>query len=316
MNFLQSFLFNGYLMSSELCIKDIAQERAAFTDVTKAFIFSALYRRFDCETFDLLTNQEIVSRWNRQHPRLLLTYERRNNGKINQLLAPRKNSIDKSQKRVIEHAISQLTDATLYNENPEMVHAIATNFLVNCSSATKLLFYLFNHNKHPLMLNQLSTLLAQYLRKIRIADYFSMLLIELTLQVSMQHGQTWMLDNTPASYGPNSLDNVSTYVIWSFSQRQNIPKERVQLRVALSNKKSEFHNLHTRLTQDTDEVLRHANIQEYYLSNDDPAKDRKLGLTYLSYVENECKNLNLHFESFISTIPDLQQALYNVSLLI
>lgn len=320
MNFLQSFLFNGYLMSSELCIKDIAQDRAAFTDVAKAFIFAALYRRFDCEAFDLLTKHEVVSLWNKNHSRFLITYDRRNNEKIAQLIASRKNLIAESQKQLIENMLLHLKRFdTMYDENPKLIRNMAARFLINCSSATKMMLYLFKHDKQSVVLDKFAEVLAKYIQKTRIADYFSMLLIELTLQVSMQQQKNLVsteLNEVTMLPDIDTQDTSATYVIWNFSQRQNIPKERVQLRVALSNKKSEYHNLHSRLTQDVDEVLSHANIQEYYLSSNDPEKDAKLGLSYLYYVENECKRLNLHFESFISTIPMLQQALYNVSLLI
>ncbi len=320
MNFLQSFLFNGYLISNEICITDIAQERAAFMDIAKGFVYAALYRRFDCASFDMLDQFGIVSLWNRKNSRFLITYERRNQQKVASWLANKKNYINTMQNAVSDEAINYLKTLGPLKESEGFLKQITRKFLVNCSPVTKLLIYLMKHNNQLQVYKEFGKLLTSYIQKASIADYFSMLLVELILQVSMH--ETNLLHT-----GENNIEELlnshntqkkapKTYVIWNFNTRQNIPRERVLLRIAFSNKKSEYHNLHSRLTSDTDEVLRHTNIQEYYLSSSDPEKEAKLGLSYLFYVEQECKRLKLHFESFVSSIPDLEQTLYNVSLLI
>jgi|GEM_PF-6670453 len=313
LRFLQSFIINGNLLSAELKLSDITKHRQSFTDLIKGFTYGVFYRKFSSESFELLRTLGLVAEWNRTYPKLSIT-KQHVFPQVNKILTMYKKHILEKHSSFLHKVQLAIKSSRIFpKEEYAKLSSTVQNLIKAAGPQFLILAFLTKSSSSDKAQNAIIRLILQSLRRTStIPDYLSMLLIELCLYVG---GYLHIAENIvlPGITKNNTND---TIIIWNFNKKSSlIRSDRIQMKISISNKYSEYHNLKSQIVKTSQEIAKHSSIQEYYLTKgNDVMRERTLGLSYLSFVADMCSKQNIQFDSLINTIEKINQTLFSVVL--
>ncbi|KGE71558.1 hypothetical protein [Spirochaeta lutea] len=306
---LQRMAVLGYINRIEHPVSNIAYERANLIDLTKLLGYGMLYRQFDSRVWDILLNSDLTNAWNRQYPKLAISFgvDTRKLG-LTPVLQANESAIT-AFKQTILRAMQGLImqNGKLLEEEKRKQMFLAIRFINMVDPFVWLLLTVFN--QHPSarnLLGEIQQLLVSYLTKTEAPEYLALMLIELVLIVG----------NIQASgiEGEEVMGHESVFLSYEISSRKREQGERTRLRITLAQQQSDFEML-----RDEVESKKHINLREKSLdaffersSTNDAVSNREIGMYYLSYLKDACRRMNISFESFVNVIPGSNQTMMNL----
>lgn len=302
--FLQKMILEQYISTVEITIAQILSSRKDLLDLTKLISYTMLYSQFDIETWQKICNSEIVRQWNRTHPKYPIDYMTKGNPPlITRAIHGRKNEIG-----IIRNFLTQQTLADLRKSpkplDEDLLEFITEKFLSHIRSFSWLLLTTqkYNPSSFPL-LKEIVELLKDSVRRSYICEYIALLVLEL---VSFLNSNPYRKKKKQqiSMADPSSVETQEEgiSVLWQIRPRRNIPDDRMKLSILVCDQITASWEIGAKISSRANVEVTQKTLKEFYDSKDSSEGDFfSLGLYYVSFLKEACKELGISFNAFVTS---------------
>jgi hypothetical protein len=182
------------------------------------------------------------------------------------------------------------------------------------------------------LLKDVRTSLAEYMEKSKIAEYVSLMVMELAMNAENSNLKReakaifkGAVDMNAVLFDPNirrqvleSLERRGelVYLSWKIGSRNASIGTQGRLQITLFSKESEYRNVKEAFDEKKNADLRKKSLMDFYKELPGGEANSELGLYYLSYVSEACEKVNIKFESLVNQLPGSDVAVITLSLLL
>jgi hypothetical protein len=325
---LQRLVYAGYVSRIELTRTDFLSKRIEIMDVAKLIVYAILYKKFGMTLGKELTDSALVSLWNRKHPRQALNEtsligDHQGGSGTEEF----RDLIQMSARRSVSDLMME--DGSFSPEEEKIAVLKAENFL---ESLNPLLWALLVKQKEgrprSVVCNEIEMVLKVFLRKTLIADYLSLLIMELAA-----YAETSLIRRVLADDPDSRIDfamvvhnerlrrellkrlekaNRGATLAWRLqSERFTIGKD-TSTHIILYNRELNRNTIRKEIEDSTAAGVGGIDLADFY-HREENEPTGKLGLSYLSYLREACSTLGVRFNSHVNYIADLDLTLINLT---
>ena len=318
---IQSMLLLDYISKIEISMPEFVSSRQEVMDLSKLVVYSLLYKQFDRDIYAALIQCTCVREHNRKHPANLIDEKTRIAEK--QLRAVLSNPkmdavIQEKRKEILEPVWKEIQENKDYSiEEKNIYMLMSEKFMNRMSLMNWYIITLFQKDDNfTQMISQIRNLLAQYMEKSKVAEYISVMVMELALNSEntnirkeakrmypdVDDLDALVLDPEVRSKIVKALEAKHSLVFlsWKLGGGSSSIGKQGRLQITLYNKNDDFQeikdDIETKMTADT----KKRTLIDFYRELPEGQEGTDLGLYYLSYLDDACKKVNVKFESLVN----------------
>ena len=313
-NSLQHMIRIGYFSSLETSHVEFTTVRSDLMDLSKLAIFGFLYRRFDKEIFDLLIDSPLVKVWNRLNPgRVIDERTKVSDSNLKSILMKNSDLLKSIRKSITAPVVKTImfNNSLLADEKNVMIF-LSDRFLDNVRSFVWFILMEFSPDKkYEALIGKIRERLELYIRRSAIADYLTLLLIELMISAETLNMQNFAKRNkilgisareilhNPAKRKTllEAMKTASTNLVigWRFGNPRTISiRSDDKLQLVIYGSKADYDDFKEKFSEGM-ESQSSVSLQEFYHSTS--VGNPELGLQYQGYLREACSEVGLHFTS-------------------
>jgi hypothetical protein len=180
------------------------------------------------------------------------------------------------------------------------------------------------------ILSSIRSVLNEYMEKTKIAEYTSLMLMELALSSEnanmkkeakiMYRG---MEDNEMLIYDPEVRQKIIAeltrkhelvFISWKLGGGSTSIGKQGRLQITLYNKDDEFQEVKENIETKKSANLDKKSLIDFYRELPEGQEGTDLGLYYLSYLDEACKKVNVKFESLVNQYSSSDLTVINLIL--
>jgi hypothetical protein len=330
---LKAMLKLGYISRMEISHPDLLSMRSEIIEITKFLCQSLLFFRFDKELLDYVLKTSAVKQWNRANPTHQI------NGASTLKLPPMGNEPQKIEQEfrliknfILEPLFKQIDHSrNIEKEDKAERKDLCLKYVENVHHNTwSLIAFAYSKNREKEFLLSISEMLDNFIKKSPISEYLSLMLVELIAYIENLN----MLQFIAARYEKNitvgqllknpalrlrligemEKEEEQTYLIWGVGYNPNTPAAKHKLNVSIFNKGFGYSKVFDEVARKTAGNIEEANLHDFLQGSQSDQFNTELGLNYLSYLKDACKDLGIYFVSSIHKLAKQDLALVNCHL--
>ncbi len=301
----QTMILLDYVKNIEICMPEFVSKRQEVMDLSKVVVYSLMYKQFNHELFSRLVNCECVRKYNRSNPTQILDEQTQISEKELQRLMPNRASvIKKAKKLILDPVWKEIMANKNYSPEERNLYLLMTEkFLDRMSSISWFIVTRFAKDEgFPQIERELRTKLMEYMEKSQLAEYISLMVMELALSnenANLRKKAASMLNGVVENYDellrdPKERIRIINQLVGGNSTAS--VGNRGKLEITLYNKAGEFEEVKASVESAIVAGSKRKTLVDFY--SDDA--DQNLGLSYLSYVDEACKKVGVRFESMVN----------------
>lgn len=314
---IQSMLLLDYISKIEISMPEFVSSRQEVMDLSKIVVFSLLYKQFDRDIYMSIIQCDCVRKHNRANPAHLIDEKTKMSEKqLRSILVNKDAIIGQVRKEILDPVWNSIRENKEYSIEEKNVYMLMTEKFMNRMSLMNWYIITLFHKSEGFaeMISSIRNLLAQYMEKSRVAEYISVMVMELALNNENTNIRKEAKGLYPAVDDINSLvvdpevrskivkelqrKRVLVSVSWKLGGGSTSIGKQGRLQITLYNKDDEFQevkeNIEMKATADTNKKT----LIDFYRDVPDGGTD--LGLYYLSYLDDACKKVDVKFESLVN----------------
>ncbi len=314
---IQSMLLLDYISKIEISMPEFVSSRQEVMDLSKIVVFSLLYKQFDRDIYMSIIQCDCVRKHNRANPAHLIDEKTKMSEKqLRSILVNKDTIIGQVRKEILDPVWNSIRENKEYSIEEKNVYMLMTEKFMNRMSLMNWYIITLFHKSDGFaeMISSIRNLLAQYMEKSRVAEYISVMVMELALNNENTNIRKEAKNLYPAVDDINSLvvdpearskivkelqrKRVLVSVSWKLGGGSTSIGKQGRLQITLYNKDDEFQevkeNIEMKATADTNKKT----LIDFYRDVPDGGTD--LGLYYLSYLDDACKKVDVKFESLVN----------------
>ena len=314
---IQSMLLLDYISKIKISMPEFVSSRQEVMDLSKIVVFSLLYKQFDRDIYASIIQCECVRKHNRANPSHLIDEKTKMSEKqLRSILVSKDQIIGQVRKDILDPVWTSIRENKEYSIEEKNIYMLMTEKFMNRMSLMNWYIITLFHKSENFneMINTIRNLLGQYMEKSRVAEYISVMVMELALNNENTNIRKEAKNLYPAVDDVNSLivdpdarskivkelqrKRVLVSVSWKLGGGSTSIGKQGRLQITLYNKDDEFQevkeNIETKATADTNKKT----LIDFYRDVPDGGTD--LGLYYLSYLDDACKKVDVKFESLVN----------------
>jgi len=288
-------------------------------DLSKLTIFGFLYKRFDKEVFDILVNSSLVRAWNRFNPNRVIDEKTRISDRVLRSVMSKNYILLKSIRKSITTPLIKTVmsnTSSLADEKNVMIF-LGDKFLDNTRPLIWFILMKFSHEKEcETLIRQISERLELYIRRSTIADYLTLLLVEMILIAEVLNMQKFSKRDKTFGISTEEIQHdairrnalleamkvakVNLVIGWRFgnSSTTSINSDD-KLQIVVYNSEANYLDFKEKFSEGM-EIKNGVSLQEFY--NDASIGNPELGLQYQGYLREECSKVGLRFTSKVGMV--------------
>ncbi len=316
---LQNMILVDYVSKLEISMSEFVSRRQEIMDLSKVIVYSILYKQFDREIFAALIQCDCVRRYNRANPGHLIDERTKIPEKqLRTTLDMKDNVIQAARQTILEPVWKSIMSNKDYTPEEKNIYLLMTEKFLNRLSLMNwyIITKFFKADGFAQILSVIRQHLASYMDKSKVAEYISVMVMELALNSE----NTNMRKEAKSLY--QGIDNADT-LIYDPEIRSKIIQELVRkhevvflqwkigggstsigkqgsLNITLYNKDDEFQEVKENIENKMSANLNKKSLIDFYRQMPDGQEGTDLGLYYLSYLDDACKKVNVKFESLVN----------------
>lgn len=316
---IQRLILENYISKIEIAQTELVSLRQEIMDLSKVIVFSLLYRHYDMFIFNQILASPVIKKWNRLNPvniidekthinqRYLATVLQENDDliyKIKQdILAPVSNFINKEDIPAADKNIKLFLSEKFLNTLRPFIWFIITKFKSGPDFDT--------------MIRTIRTSLTEYIDKSKIAEYISLVLMELILSAenmnmrnaaqrlfpSMENPQEALLDPKVRQLLVAELkrNNEKVFVSWKLGGGSTTSiGTQGKMQISLYNKADSSEDIQANMNDMKKADINKNSLIDFYRQLPEGADACSLGMYYISYLIEQCESRNIRFESNVN----------------
>lgn len=316
---IQNMLLLDYVSKIEISMSEFVSKRQEVMDLSKLIVYSILYKQFDREIFQAFISSDCVRKHNRQNPAQLID-EKTNMAemKLRQILSTKNGLIEQTRKAILAPIWKAIMSNKDYTPEEKNVYLLTSEKFMNRLGLLNwyIITKFSNDENFSEMLSSIRSLLSRYMDKSKIAEYISVMVMELALNnenanirkeaQQMYSGRddinVLVLDPDVRRKIVRELESKheQVFLSWKIGGGSSAIGKQGRLHITLYNKDDEFQevkeNIETKAQADTNK----RSLVDFYRELPDGQEGTDLGMYYLSYLDDACKKVNVKFESLVN----------------
>ena len=333
----QKMLLINYIASIEISRPEFVSKRQEVMDLSKLITYGTLYRRFDAMVFTKVLESEVIKKWNRANPSGIIDRKTAiSETYLNQTLEKNKAVMQSLKQEILRSLVAQvMQNDTLLPEEKNVQLFLAEKFLNNLRPLIWFVLTNFKDSDELLpLLNDIEVILQDFMVKAKIAEYLSLMTMELAIMAENSNMQNFAkarykgtLDPMTVMYDPEMRKMIveemkardqNVFLSWKVgSDNAKAITARERLQVKIYNKEAGYLDLKKSIDDTKGVKLKQRSLMEFYKEGpDENAGSTELGLYYLSYLSEECQKVGVHFESLVNQLRESNLTVITLNLLI
>jgi len=314
---IQRLILADYISKIEISQSELTSLRQEIMDLSKLIVFSLLYRQYDAFIFKQILSSPVIKKWNRLNPANIIDEKTHINEQyLISILKKNEDIIYKTKKEILEPLHAFINKNTMLRpEEKNLQLFLSEKFLNNLRSFTWFIITKFKTAPDfNLVLHTIRTSLSEYMDKTRIAEYISLMLMELILSAeninlrkeakrlfpNIEDSQEALLDPKIRQLLVAELKRKDETVVisWKIGGGSTVSiGTQGKMQISVFNK-TEFSEAITASLNDMKKADVNKNsLIDFYRALPEGTDVCSLGMYYISYLIGECEKVNIHFES-------------------
>ena len=310
----QHMLRIGYLSRMEISRPEFTTVRSDLMDFSKLIIFGFLYRQFDQMLFDMLISSTMIKEWNRANPGNIIDAQTKiNDSFLNEVLSQNADQLKSIRKAITAPLIDRVvTDASLQADEKNIMIFLAEKFMDHTRPFVWFILTRFNsYDEHKELIQEIRKQLDLYIRRSKIADFLTLLLMELAISAETLNMISFAekaygegVDAPAMLYDPVKRETLLSAmtksgadltIAWRIGNANvsSIGTEN-KLELTIYNREAEYLELKEKVEEKMKSGAG-ASLGQFYKST--TAGNAEMGLLYLGYLQEECDKVGLRFTS-------------------
>ena len=328
---LQNMILVNYISKIEISMSEFVSVRQEVMDLSKVVVYSLLYKQFDRQLFADFIQTDAVQKHNRKNPTQLIDERTKmSENQLRQILASQKATVQLAKKEILDPVWKSLMENKDYSLEEKNIYLLMTEKFLNRLSLMN--WYIITKFYRTEGFSQINIairhLLQVYMEKSRVAEYISILVMELALNsenTNMRKEAKRMFagieDVDALIYDPEQREKVvaelkrnheQVFISWKLGGGSSAIGKQGRLQITLYNKDDEFQevkeNIESKASADTNKK----SLIDFYRELPEGQESTDLGLYYLSYLDDACKKVNVKFESIVNQFSSSDLTVINL----
>ena len=312
-------LLLDYISKIEISMPEFVTRRQEIMDFSKLIVYSLLYKQFNRDIHSIIIQAECVRKHNRSNPSHLIDEKTKMSEKqLRSILINKDSVIQAKRKEILDPIWTSIQENNDYSIEEKNVYMLMSEkFMNRLSLMNWYLITLFSKSEgFEDMLVSIRNLLGQYMEKSKVAEYISVMVMELALNSEntnirkeaksmypdIDDLDALVLDPDVRSKIVKELErkHALVFLSWKLGGGSSSIGKQGRLQITLYNKDDEFQevkdNIETKMAADTNKKT----LIDFYRDLPDGQEGTDLGLYYMSYLDDACKKVNVKFESLVN----------------
>ncbi len=328
---IQNMLLLDYISKIEMSMPEFVSSRQEVMDLSKIIVYSLLYKQFDREIYASIIQCDCVRKHNRANPAHLIDEKTKMSEKqLRVILSNKDEVICNTRHKILEPVWAAIRDNKDFSIEEKNIYMLMTEKFMNRMSLMNwyVLTLFQNVDGFDEMIMKIRNLLSEYMEKSRVAEYISVMVMELALNSENANIRKEAKHMYPNVDDINSLvvdpevrqkivrelqkNHVLVSVSWKLGGGSTSIGKQGRLQITLYNKDDEFQevkeSIETKATADTNKKT----LIDFYREIPDGQEGTDLGLYYLSYLDEACKKVDVKFESLVNQFTSSDLTVINL----
>ena len=316
---LQRMFLLDYVSKIEISLPEFVSSRQEIMDLSKLVVYSLLYKQFDREIQTVLLDTDVIRKHNRANPSQLFDEKTKISESLLHSVMANKTAVIDTVRNYILEPINQgiIANKQLTPEEKNITLLMVEKFLNRLSLFNWYIIVLFMKNPgFPEMVSGIRKKLNQYVEKSKVAEYISLMIMELALNsenANMRKEAKVMYRGMPDSdmviYDPDIRQKIIeeltrkhelVFISWKLGGGATAIGKQGKLQITLYNKDDEFQEFKENIEIKKNANLNKKTLIDFYRELPEGQEGTDLGLYYLSYLDEACKNVNVKFDSRVN----------------
>ena len=316
---IQSMILLDYISKIEISMSEFVSSRQEVMDLSKVIVYSLLYKQFNRDVYSSLIQCECVRKYNRANPAHLI--DERTNMSERQLRAILQNKetiIQNTRKIILEPIWKMIMENPEFSSEEKNIYILMTEKFMNRLGLMNwyIITLFYKSETAGEMFSVLRNLLNSYMEKSKVAEYISVMVMELALNnentnvrktaKKMYHG----IDDIDALiFDPDVRKKIVdelqknhelVFLSWKLGGGSSSIGKQGRLSITLYNKDDEFQEVKENFETAKNSNTNKRTLIDFYRELPDGQEGTDLGVYYLSYLDDACKKVNVKFESMVN----------------
>lgn len=317
----QRMMLINYISNIELSRAEFISKRQEIMDLSKLIVYGVLYRQLDEIVFDQVIHSDLIIQWNRVNPGNIIDEKTRlNDNYLRTILEKSQNVVHDIKKEILEPFFRTIKQSDKLSPDEKNIQLfLSEKYLNNLRPFTWFILSRFKDSTEYLaLLVEIRNSLYSFMEKARIAEYLSLMIMELAINAENTNVQKFAKKKYKGSVDTQLLmfdqemrekilsemrmsgDNVT--LSWKMGGKSGSIGTRNRLEVTIYDK-AEFKTMKQSVDDKKDANMRKKSLTDFYGDLPD-GQNNELGMYYLSYLSEECSKVDVRFESLVNQIRD------------
>lgn len=316
---IQSMILLDYISKIEISMSEFVSSRQEVMDLSKVVVYSLLYKQFDREVYNALIQCECVRKHNRQNPSHLIDEKTRMPEKqLRTILQNKENIIQQTRRSILDPIWKAIMTNKDYTDEEKNIYLLMSEKFMNRLGLMNWYIITLFHKSDGAneMFIELRNLLSSYMEKSKVAEYISVMVMELALNnentnirkeaKSMYHGvddiDALIFDPEVRAKIVQELQRKHelVFISWKLGGGSSSIGKQGRLSITLYNKDDEFQEVKENIDNAKSSNTANKTLIDFYRQLPEGQEGTDLGLYYLSYLDDACKKVNVKFESLVN----------------
>jgi len=319
----QRLLLIDYISKIEISKPEFVTSRQETMDLSKLVVYSVLYRQYDAYIFNQILSSDVIKKWNRLNAANIIDEKTHiNENFLRTVLKKNEKIIFEAKQEILSPLYTFINKNTsLLPEEKNIQLLLSEKFMNNLRPFTWFIITKFRDaDGFDSILRTIRSSLTEYMDKAKIAEYISLMLMELVvgaentnLRKEVKNMYKGTVDPNTVMYDPNIRKKVIAelerkhelvYLAWKLGGGNTSIGTQGKLQITLFNKEDQSETFRDSINDKKNADLKKKSLIDFYKEIPEGEEDTNLGMYYLSYLSEACDKVNVKFESMANQFRD------------
>jgi len=329
---IQRLLLIDYISKIETSKPEFISSRQETMDLSKLIVYSVLYRQYDAYIFNKILSSDVIKRWNRLNPANIIDEKTHiNENFLRNVLKKNEKLIYEAKQEILSPLYTFINKNTsLLPEEKNIQLLLSEKFMNNLRPFTWFIITKFKDaDGFENILRTIRSSLTEYMDKAKIAEYISLMLMELVvnaentnLRKEVKNMYKGSVDPNTVMFDPNIRKKVIAelerkhevvFVSWKLGGGSTSIGTQGKLQIVVYNKDDQSETVRESINDKKNADLKKKSLIDFYREIPEGDEDISLGMYYLSYLSEACEKVNVRFESNANQFRDSDLTVINLS---
>lgn len=328
----QRLLLMDYISKIEISKPEFVSSRQETMDLSKLIVYSVLYRQYDAYIFGQILNSDVIKKWNRLNPANIIDEKTHiNDNFLRNVLKKNEKTIYEAKQEILSPLYTFINkNSSLLPEEKNIQLLLSEKFMNNLRPFTWFIITKFKDaDGFDVILRTIRSSLTEYMDKAKIAEYISLMLMELVinaentnLRKEVKNMYKGTVDPATVMFDPNIRKKVIAelerkhelvFLSWKLGGGSTSIGTQGKLQMTLYNKNDQTESVKENINDKKNADLKKKTLIDFYKEIPEGEEDTNLGMYYLSYLSEACEKVNVKFESMANQYRDSDLTVINLS---